>query len=253
MSRGAILETETIRSILEWAVQRQAGITVSVESDGQWCNLRSHLVRFDPDADVLKIVYPISLDSSHAPEIPVGTELGVSLRRSHKKCIFVSPVILRCCDPQPDGESLDVLVIRAPRQIRELQRRVYQRVVVPTDQFTAVKLWQGGLPSRDEPSWPICSGRLANISVGGLRVDVSAERNPRLGVGEIVGVEITDVANHDTLVAEAQYRHCTMVGSDRLGLGLQFLGLEHELPGRTSIVRIAEFVKRLRASVAQSH
>lgn len=248
MTRGMVLDADSATAILAWAAQRQMPITASLLSEGRWCNLRSHLIRYDGERNVLQIVYPIALDNLAPPEIAAGEELGISLRRGHKKCIFVSPVLMRSQDQAADGQAVDTLVVRGPAQMRELQRRVYQRVTVPPERFIAVKLWQGGLPTADSATWPLCSGRLDNASVGGILVDIRSDQNPRLGVGDLVGVEITDSPGRPPLLAEAQYRHCLMRGEGRMGLGLQFLGLEHDLPNRASISQIADFVRALRAS-----
>jgi c-di-GMP-binding flagellar brake protein YcgR len=247
MTRSMVLDADSAVSILAWAAQRQMPITASLLTEGRWCNLRSHMIRYDAERNVIQIVYPISLDTGAPPEIAAGEELGISLRRGHKKCIFVSPVLMRSQDQSADGQAVDTLVVRGPAQMRELQRRVYQRVMIPQDRFIAVKLWQGGLPAADSATWPLCSGRLDNASVGGILVDIRSDQNPRLGVGDLVGVEITTAPGRAPIIAEAQYRHCVMRGPGRMGLGLQFLGLEHDLPDRTNISQIADFVRALRA------
>ncbi|HKQ47315.1 MAG TPA: hypothetical protein VJZ71_04500 [Phycisphaerae bacterium] len=248
MTQGMVLDANSATAILVWAAQRQMPITASLLTEGRWCNLRSHLIRYDGDRNVIQIVYPIALDTLAPPEIAAGEELGISLRRGHKKCIFVSPVLMRSLDKSADGQAVDTLVVRGPVQMRELQRRVYQRVMIPQERFIAVKLWQGGLPTEDSATWPLCSGRLDNASVGGILVDIRNDQNPRLGVGDLVGVEITASPGRPPLLAEAQYRHCVVRGPGRLGLGLQFLGLEHDLPDRATISQIADFVRALRAT-----
>jgi c-di-GMP-binding flagellar brake protein YcgR len=152
---------------------------------------------------------------------------------------------MRKAEADAEGQPLDTLLLRVPSNLRELQRRVYRRVTVPFDRFIAVKIWEGGAPAPDEPSWPLCSGRLSNVSVGGLLVEIRADQNPRLTVGDHVGVEITANVGRPPLLVEAQYRHCCLHAADRLGLGLQFIGLEHDLPGRSPIENVAEFVRTL--------
>ena len=104
--------------------------------------------------------------------------MGVSFRRGHKKCILVGQVVLRRSENGDNNQPIDTLLVRANEGLRELQRRVYQRLAVPRDRFIAVKLWEGGIPTPGEPSWPLCAGRLANVSVGGILVEVPADQNP---------------------------------------------------------------------------
>ena len=250
MSGGTILDTDAQRSILHWAAERGVMITLSLLGEGGWCNLRSQLIRLDSEQSLLQILYPIGCGDAPPSEIATGDEFGVAFRRGHKKCIFVSKVVLRRSDRTADGETVDTLLIQVPHQICELQRRVYQRANVPPDRFIAVKVWQGGVPSPSKPSWPLCAGRIGNISAGGALVDIRSDQNPRLSVGDIVGLEITTTQGRKPMLIDAQYRHCTVTEPGRIGLGMQFLGLEHERPDRAAITEVADFVKSVqRANV----
>jgi hypothetical protein len=250
MIQAANLDAQATRSVLQWAVDRSVVIAISLCSDGRWNNMRSQFFRFDPSQNLLQITYPIATDPGAPPEIGTGDKLGLSFRRGHKKCIMVGQVVLRRSETGADNQPIDTLLVRAGDGLRELQRRVYQRIAVPRDCFIAVKLWEGGIPTPGEPSWPLCAGRLANVSVGGILVEVRADQNPRLCVGDPVGAEIIVAHDHESLIAEAQYRHCCLDGGDRLGLGLQFIGLEHDLPGRASITQMADLVKSLQREAA---
>ncbi|MCG8406832.1 MAG: PilZ domain-containing protein [Phycisphaerales bacterium] len=234
------------RSILEWAVEKRADIMVSCATDEGWINLRSQFIRFDPEQGLLQITYPMAPDLGAPPELTVGMALGISFRRSHKKCLFVSPIVMRRVESDENGDQRDTLILRTPEQMRELQRRAYQRVTIPSDHFIAVKLWEGGVPDPQAVAWPLCSGRVANMSMGGVLMDIRADQNPRLRVGDVVGIEITVRTSSQPIVVEGRYRHCVMHGKDRLGLGFQFLGLEHEVEGRSSIMEVAEFVRNVR-------
>jgi hypothetical protein len=232
--------------VLEWAQSKQVALTVSVLPAAQWNHLRSQLLRYDAGQSLLQIVYPVSGDRLTPPEIVAGQELGISFRRGHKKCIFVSPVVMRQVDATPGGNAIETLILRAPRTVREMQRRLYQRVIIPPDRMIPAKLWQGGAPQPDEACWPICAGRVGNVSLGGMLLDVRVDQNPRLSVGEVVGVEITSRPGKPPLLVQAQYRHCVLLGSERLGLGLQFIGFEQDMPGRATLTEVADFIRELR-------
>jgi c-di-GMP-binding flagellar brake protein YcgR len=220
-------------------------LTVSLHADGRWCNLRSQLLRSSVEEQLIQITFPIAGSQGPPAEIAGGEEVGVAFRRGHKKCVFVSRVVMRRAETDGDGNTVDTLLLRLPQAMQEHQRRAYQRVTVPADQFIAVKLWEGGVPGSDETCWPLCAGRLANVSAGGILLEVRADQDPRLSVGDTVGVEITTADARAPLLAEAQYRHCCLRGAERVGLGLQFLGLEHDVPGQASIGELAAFVKSL--------
>ncbi|HVP11593.1 MAG TPA: hypothetical protein VMV94_10445 [Phycisphaerae bacterium] len=250
MTRATNLNAQASQSVLQWAAERQLLLAVSLCSDGRWHNMRSQLFRFDPSQGLLQITFPLISDTDAPPEISPGDKLGISFRRGHKKCILLGQVVLRRSETGADGGLIDTLLVRTSDGLRELQRRVYRRIAVSRDRFIAVKLWEGGVPSPGQPSWPLCAGRLANLSVGGILVEIRADQNPRLGVGDPVGTEIIVAHDREPLIVEAQYRHCCLESDGRLGLGLQFIGLEHNLPGRASITQIADLVKSLQHEAA---
>jgi hypothetical protein len=253
MNPTHLLDAAGQSKVLEWAQAKQIALTVSVLPGAQWNHLRSQLLRFDSGESLLQIVYPVPADHQTPPEIVAGQELGVSFRRGHKKCIFVSPVVMRQVDATAQGQAVETLILRAPRAVREMQRRLYQRVIISPDRMIPAKLWQGGAPRTDEACWPLCAGRVGNISLGGLLIDVRVDQNPRLTVGEVAGVEITTRPSKPPLVAQAQYRHCVLLSPERLGLGLQFIGFEQDTPGRATLSEVADFVRELRRQSPMSH
>jgi len=244
---GTVAKSD-VDAALNWAAQHQSPIVLSVRSDDTWTALKSAFVRFDPAQRVIQILHPQGCDQA-AVEIVPGQQVGVSFRRSHKKCIFSTVVALRRTErPENGGGAIDTIILRTPVQMHELQRRAYQRVICPADRFIAVRLWEG--PGAGKPGcWPLCSGRVSNVSVGGVQVDVRQDQNPRLSIGDRVGVEITVSPGSPALMLDAQYRHCAISTPGRMGLGFQFLGLEHDQPERATIGQLANFVKDLQRSV----
>ncbi|MBI5765004.1 MAG: PilZ domain-containing protein [Planctomycetes bacterium] len=251
MTPAPASSSSTQISAIDWAVANEAALNVSVLTEDRFNNMRSQLVGQDNAKGLLQILYPISNDHQTPPEFTVGTELGISFRRGHKKCLFVSCVMTRQSATLPDGRTVDTLVVKTPGEIREMQRRLYQRVTVPDDRLVPCKLWQG--ECHRGVGWPVCAGRVSNISLGGVLLDIRAVHNPRLTVGEVVGVEFTVQTNATPLVATGQYRHCSLLGTDRLGIGVQFIGLEKETSGRATLTQIAEFIRELRKPSSYSH
>lgn len=229
-----------------WAVQHQTPVVLSVKSGDVWVALKSAFVGYDPAQRAIQVLYPQAGDQPSV-EIVAGQQVGVSFRRSHKKCVFSTLVVMRCSEPAGSGVALDTLILRCPDNMHEMQRRAYERITCPPDRFVAVRLWEG-LGAGHDGSWPLCSGRVANVSVGGVQVDIRQDHNPRLSIGDRVGVEITVSPGKPPLMFDAQYRHCAITAPGRLGLGFQFLGLEHPQPNRSTLAEVAEFVKELQRS-----
>lgn len=253
MTRATVLDEKAQSSVLRWAEQRHTELVLSLSAADGWHTLRSRLLRCDPAEGLFEIAYPDYARAGAEAAVPrPGDELGVSFRRGHKKCIFMAKVVVwqtaDACRPGPVGQDAAILRLIGP--LRELQRRAYQRVVIPQDRFIAVRVREGGLPVSNEASWVLCAGRLSNISAGGVLIEIRADQNPNLSVGDLVAVEITTEEHRKPLMLEAQYRHCCLEGADRLGLGFQFVGLERESPGCTTLSQLADLVRQLQRNGA---
>ncbi len=230
------LEVASHGSMLEWAAERRVDVSVTQCNDGEWQTFRAVFASFDADENTI-ILQELSDKQRTDNTLLADVEVGVAFRRGHKKCLFKTKIT------KQDGETLH---LREPESVRAVQRRAYQRVIIPSHRFIPVKIWEGGLPNSGEVCFPICSGRVANISMGGVLVDVRSDQNPRLQDGDMVGVEIIRRPDVKPLLLEGQFRHCVEEESERLSLGLQFLGLEHDLPGRSGLSEVAEYVRGVR-------
>ncbi|MBX3395148.1 MAG: PilZ domain-containing protein [Phycisphaerae bacterium] len=243
----APVESDSQTAVLNWAVEKQVEANISFAMEGRWVSLRSVFRRFDAGNGIIQVVIEEDAPESGENRFPgTGEQVGVSFRRGHKKCLFLTHVVTAQPEKNADGRTNVGVVLRLPSQVRAIQRRAYQRVIVPENTFVAAKIWEGGVPTEGAVAWPVCSGRVANISMGGVLIETRADQNPRLSSGEVVGVEITTRPG-ESLLLDGMYRHCVMDGQRRLGLGFHFAGIEHELPGRATIQQLSDFVARVRA------
>ena len=231
----AQLEVTSHDGMLAWAAERHVDVNVTQCVDGSWQTFRAVFAKFDAEANTI-VLQELSDKESGETAPQSDLTVGVAFRRGHKKCLFTTTIA---------GQDGDTLLLREPESVRAVQRRAYQRVNIPTHRFIPVKIWEGGLPNSGEVCFPVCSGRVANISMGGVLVDIRADQNPRLQDGDMVGVEIIRRPDVRPLLLDGQFRHCVNE-NDRVSLGLQFLGLEHDLPGRSSLSEVAEYVRGVR-------
>ncbi|MCA9255179.1 MAG: PilZ domain-containing protein [Phycisphaerales bacterium] len=247
MTAGINTEASPNTSLFTWAAEKVVDLVITQAIDGDWASFRSKLLGYDNDSGAIMIARPEPANEGQPAEISRDVDLGVAFRRGHKKCLFVTRIL----DDRavPENAAPGTLVLGPPTDVRAVQRRAYQRIVVPSHRFIAAKIWDGGLPNDEGGSFPVSSGRVSNVSVGGVMIDVRSDQNPRLQVGDLVGIEVTQRPGMRPLLVEAQYRHCVMHGADRLGLGFQFVGLEHDLPGRSTLEEVKLFTSAVRRGV----
>ncbi|MCB9857619.1 MAG: PilZ domain-containing protein [Phycisphaerales bacterium] len=247
MTAGTNVEVSPNASLFVWAAEKLVDLVITQAVEGEWASFRSKLLGYDQKSGAILIARPEPANEGQRVDVSRDAELGVAFRRGHKKCLFVSRVsedLSAVADAVPG-----TLVLAPPTDVRSVQRRAYQRVVIPSHRFIAAKIWDGGLPGDNGVSYPVSSGRVSNVSVGGVMVDVRSDQNPRLQVGDLVGIEVTQRPGMRPLLVEAQYRHCVMHSDDRLGLGFQFVGLEHDLPGRSTLEEVKLFASAVRRGV----
>ncbi|HWL93394.1 MAG TPA: hypothetical protein VNT79_07650 [Phycisphaerae bacterium] len=236
-------EADALEAVLRWAVEKRIEANVSYSEGARWISLRTNFLQYDSENNILQLaVLREGRETGPSGSLPgPGHSVGISFRRGHRKCLFLSTLLL----VQPGNGDSETLIVRVPKQVRSVQRRAYQRVVVPEGHFVAAKIWEGGAPQKGAVAWPVCSGKLINISMGGALVEARVDQNPRLSSGEIVGIEIT-ARPGVSLLFDGMFRHSVASGACHLGLGFHFPALEHETPGRSSISDLSEFINRVR-------
>ena len=112
---------------------------------------------------------------------------------------------------------------------------------------TRATFWLGGQdahPGEASVEAPIWSGRILNLSTGGLLVRTSYEAAKYVEVGDIVGVQVI-FGKGDPVMVDAQLRHVARDGEMAL-IGLQFVE-DRAAPDRNAGVRV------IREKIARQH
>jgi hypothetical protein len=181
------------------------------------------------------------------PDIPVGGSIGVAFRRGHKKCLFTSVVVGRGEYQLNDQMRVESLTLNWPDVVQELQRRAYYRAAVPRHKQVAAEIWQGGTVNRKKAGtavWPSYTGRLIDLSAGGLRLVLNANQNPRLNIGEPVGIEFRPDPTGPTFLLNGILRYLGPMPDGTLAMGFQFTGLEATIDGRKVLQQLLRVVNQ---------
>ncbi|MBN1347616.1 MAG: PilZ domain-containing protein [Phycisphaerae bacterium] len=235
--------------LLADAVHEKARLVLTARGKESWETHKSRLLDMAPARRALVVAFPYDVEG---PEIDFtrGEQIGVAFRHHSRKCLFASTVIGKRQPRQNPTRHTGskALLLSWPEQIEQLQRRVYYRVEVPEDCPIVVQFWRGGvLPHMAIPpiDRPIVVGRVQDLSVGGMRVEIAQSDNPRLETDEMVGAEFAAEPGKQSIVLEACFRHIEPSGPKKLSLGFQFIGLEVAAEGPSLLSRLAHAVSRL--------
>ena len=239
MSDPAAISPATRIRILQWAVHRHEQASLTLQREGDWVVGRSNFLWLDEASSSVGVAYPAF--GAHVPplEIVPAEALGVSFRRGHKKCVFLSRVRSRQCGV--DGTAH--LVLECPDEVREYQRRAYQRATVPPGRRIPVGVFRGS-----EPNQLLCAGAVRDISAGGTQIELDAPYDARMRVGDAVRLELTADSGSPALVLPGVFRHAASMASGRIAIGVQFRGLEATPDGHAVLNLISNLVNEFRRS-----
>ncbi|MGB9625672.1 MAG: flagellar brake protein [Phycisphaerae bacterium] len=247
---STVLTVEPTRrdQALDEAVSRNVPIVLSVRDGVSWA---VHKSRFLGSNRVAKRLYiecpPPAAPESPPPEVRRGEAVGVAFRRGHKKCVFTA-VMLGQEDYGPDGGSpVPALALSWPDSLQELQRRAYYRVSVPPHKTVKVELWQGGAACRKKAGsaeWPSYTGRLMDLSAGGMCLVLPPNRNPRLDAGDAVGLEFQPEPGGPAFLLNGLVRYVDPAPDGATTVGLQFVGLEATVENRKVLQQLLRVVNQ---------
>lgn len=249
--------------ILRAAADRRLPVTVTRYGHDVYTSLRG---RF---SDCCAQLGTISIKPLHgdtpfeAIALQTGEQIGISFRRGRTKCLF-STIVTNDVGCDVD----DVITVRWPENLQELQRRLYERVAAPLNSTIGVSLsWiADGQPSPkgDPQDWAdrdglnvesvvrprgnqSIAGQLTNLSAGGLGVIVYGSTEFRQG--EMYRSQFSPDGLAGTLEFDLQLRHVSFGDTDRWSLGFQIVGLEQTNEGQCRLAQLAQIVRRFRSQL----
>lgn len=239
------LQVSEIDQVLQSALERQIPVTVTLLENGHWVNQYTRLVEIGPQRVLIEM--PVAAAAGQQHEFSPADKIGLSFKLKHHKYIVSGTVAGRQRHCGLDGVERGVLSVCKPSRMHRLQRRLYIRAVVPDGIIARASLWLGGReaePAGVTPQTPVWSGRIMNLSLGGIQVTVSDSGVRLLETGDLLGVRMAFGAGQETVFGDLQLRHIAADGDNTI-LGLQLLGLEQTSDGRKAIAvlgrRITEF------------
>jgi hypothetical protein len=229
------------------AVAHQRHVVLTQQTPDGWRLFKGKFIAGSGATRSLMVKLAPSPSDSDVTLPEPGETLGTTFRVGHKKCMFSTP--LEGVHRGGDGVSV---TLRWPRDIQQIQRRVYERAQPPRGSVVAVRFWRTdrhGETVRDERD--VKYGQLEDISCGGMRV--RATEAVQVDVGRAYRCVFTTKTGKPPFVIDALLRHREAADHGRASLGFQFVGLDATEEGREVLARLARVIARLKRGRSQPH
>lgn len=245
MTQVINIENDLVGEILNEAAARHVLVVLSLRHNGQWMTHKSRMLQADSAARCLVIQHPLVNPGEAPTELVPDEKIGLSFRRGHKKCMFVTHIERLTNFELDEGQAVAALLVPFPENLQEMQRRLYHRAEVPAGRRIETMMWHGCALENDPAELsakPHHVGVLLDISAGGCRIEMDASRNPHLEPGDSIGLQFQADPRGKPLRLDAMYRHCEDLSRGKIALGLQFVGLEMSPQGRQMLQALTRVV-----------
>lgn len=244
MATIPVMHEEQRNRIIEDSVRRQVRLTLAHRDRDGWRTYRSRFLSASSAAGSLVAFVEPASDGT-ALLLPTGDTLGVSFRIGHKKCMFSTTL----CSHEP-AEGGTAFILAWPDHLQQLQRRVYERAVPPAGAVIPVRFRPADLASEAAADHHVRHGQLADLSAGGMRIQVAEAAEVKLG-GTCQCV-FSPRIGAPTFVLEATLLHRELAEHGRAALGFHFIGLETTAEGRRTLDRLARTVSQFQRAHSRS-
>lgn len=227
------------------ATDRRLPLTLTIPSGRSWQILHSRFVALREGH--LLIEMPIA-DDGQPHELKAADCVGVSFKFKHHKHVFSATVAGSETLRLDDGTEAQVLSLCSPTGMKRLQRRAFTRAAVPAGRIVRASFWTGGLqaePHQSSLQNPVWSGRVINISAGGMLVSCEPAVAQVLDPGETVGMHISLGVGEEAVSCDAQFRHLEATADEAL-VGFRFVGLEQTPQGQKAMQQISSWTARFK-------
>ncbi|NLX14565.1 MAG: PilZ domain-containing protein [Phycisphaerales bacterium] len=194
---------------------------------------RARLLDIDEDDGGLWITRPAEWRASEV-RIPADGRISVSFEYGMKTCQFESRVVKAPIQDDAARKHGPPVKLEWPTEVIEQQRRRFDRVGVPAGcsvPVTVYRLSDGGDTAQSEP---LLSGRMLDLSPGGLSMELSADQDLMAQDDDRVICAFATDTGGPRLKVWGRVRHGKRTGRGNLRLGMQFLDLDVGLQGQSN-------------------
>ena len=230
---------------LRRVIAQRSLVVVTARTGSGWMMLRSRFLP-GPAAEVLRIERPRACRNER-PRFARGQSIGLSFRVGHTKFVLETEVL------EAGTDGIDgPLTLGWPDCVQQLQRRMYVRYKIPSAWPVPLTLYHAQDMDRDPTALPDATGRLLDVSPGGVGVAVSGGCVEDWHAGQTVRCAVQ--LEPDRPPWDLAGRVCYARGweNDSVRVGLQFADGQAARLGRTAHRQIVQAAGRLKHATAPS-
>lgn len=235
------LEGNNLFGALSQAVSSHKTGLMTYLNAGKWQVVRVGILKYTDQCVVVEV---LAGEQPVSSQLRINQPVGMSFQMDFAKYIFESE-ISGIESKVSEGEK-GRLLLELPTKIQKIMRRAYQRQPVPGELNVKVLFWHRGYLDKvyKVPADHYWQGQLLDLSAGGIRVGIGIDKKDCFVIGQVLGLQFTPMCYQKPILAEGHLRYLTEDHSSQtLYLGIEFLGLEVSIEGRTTLQRLLDTVE----------
>ncbi len=244
MNEVIMLHGDRLSGAIRAAHNLSMPIIISYAVDNCWHWLRAQITRIEVDIFEVKIVpFKKTVDLKIEPNQNIGVSFKHGYGVSHDSFLFDTKVLAVKTSSAVDGGFR--LVLDAPKQMEKVQKRSYWRVAVPSDTDVTVEMWHRGKSNADPDKRTYLSGKLLDLSAGGLAVAIEPELEKTFKKRQLIGVRFVPFPHETELTFTVAIKSIMPTAdAQSVCLGMQIAGLEASCQGRMVLQRICGVISQ---------
>lgn len=235
-----VIDQEELTEVLEAACAEGIACSVSHLAKGLWHVAEANICSTN------RLTLQLELSGGSENEctvISIDQPVGIAFQYKLNRFMFETTVV--GFEPaMAPGQCRQVMVTR-PISAERVHRRAYERVAVPDELHIDVLFWHRGYTDGQAsvPAENYWQSSMLDLSAGGVLAEIDKSHGGDFRSGQLIGLQFTPLPYEKPLLLEGQIKHIgSECGSDKLQLGIEFMGLEASSDGREKLGRITETV-----------
>jgi len=238
------------RALIEWAIQEEIEISVSLKTAIQSSIFNSKFLEMDherilirgPDSDVIDFYDPV-------------VEAFVAFAKAYNTYSFVAQYTGAHPYTMQDGTQVSSLSFRLPDSIDETDRRNCERFYVDKDAEVQVSFWSEDFEEeqanedKEEKQVIRFTGLLHDLSLSGMGISIQPSEDVVFRNNQKFTLSILSMAGQELVSLPARYRHnAVLQNEERTVLGFQFTITNSSIEGAKILATLSQIINHIQSS-----